>query len=83
MTMDVMPASFNEPDHLNERYGKFRSSELQRIAGESMERDYPEIVKLVECAFNKVFILLAKNNQEGIARIPPPIAGPPHYTTAT
>jgi Predicted aminoglycoside phosphotransferase len=30
-----------------------------------------------------VFLLRAKNGREVIARIPTPIAGPPHYTTAS
>ncbi|KAL3487236.1 kinase-like domain-containing protein [Aspergillus germanicus] len=42
-----------------------------------------EIIKLAEGGFNKVFFLRAKNSREVIARIPYPIAGPPHYTTAS
>jgi hypothetical protein len=69
---------------LNERYVKFRPTELQRIAGEAMQQDYcPDIAKLAEGGFNKVFILRAKNGREVIARIPTPIAGPAHYTTAS
>jgi aminoglycoside phosphotransferase (APT) family kinase protein len=75
---------FNETDRLNERYVKFRPTELQRIAGEAMQQDYcPDIAKLAEGGFNKVFILRAKNGREVIARIPTPIAGPAHYTTAS
>lgn len=79
-----MLARFNETDRLNERYVKFRPTELQRIAGEAMQQDYcPDIAKLAEGGFNKVFILRAKNGREVIARIPTPIAGPAHYTTAS
>ncbi|KAJ5135715.1 Mitochondria protein Fmp29 [Penicillium bovifimosum] len=75
---------FNETDRLNERYVKFRPTELQRIAGEAVQQDYcPNITKLAEGGFNKVFLLQAKNGLEVIARIPTPIAGPPHYTTAS
>ncbi|KAJ5551192.1 Mitochondria protein Fmp29 [Penicillium sp. DV-2018c] len=75
---------FNETDRLNERYVKFRPTELQRIAGESIQQDYcPDIIKFAEGGFNKVFLLRAKNGHEVIARIPTPIAGPPHYTTAS
>ncbi|GAB1197527.1 hypothetical protein APSETT444_006823 [Aspergillus pseudonomiae] len=75
---------FNETDRLSERYIKFRPSELQRIAGEAMQQDdYPDIAKLAEGGFNKIFILRAKNGREVIARIPTPIAGPAHYTTAS
>lgn len=79
-----MFARFNETDRLNERYVKFRPTELQRIAGEAVQQDYcPDIAKLAEGGFNKVFLLRAKNGREVIARIPTPIAGPPHYTTAS
>ncbi|KAJ5240134.1 kinase-like domain-containing protein [Penicillium chermesinum] len=75
---------FNEADRLNERYVKFRPTELQRIASEVVQQDYgSDITKLAEGGFNKVFILRAKNGHEVIARIPTPIAGPPHYTTAS
>lgn len=79
-----MLARFNETDCLNERYVKFRLIELQRIASEAVQQDYyPNIAKLVEGGFNKVFILRAKNGREVIARIPTPIAGSPYYTTAS
>ncbi|OQD78411.1 hypothetical protein PENDEC_c001G03030 [Penicillium decumbens] len=79
-----MSAKFNEIDRLNERYVKFRPTELQRIAGEAVQQDYcPDIAKLAEGGFSKVFLLRAKNGREVIARIPTPIAGPPHYTTAS
>ncbi|KAJ5491661.1 kinase-like domain-containing protein [Penicillium diatomitis] len=75
---------FDETDRLNERYVKFRPTELQRIAGEVMQQDHcPDITKLAEGGFNKVFILRAKHGREVIARIPTPIAGPAHYTTAS
>lgn len=69
---------------MNERYVKFRPTELQRIAGETVQEDYcPDITKVAEGGFNKVFLLRAKNGREVIARIPTSIAGPPHYTTAS
>ncbi|KAJ0417875.1 kinase-like domain-containing protein [Aspergillus carlsbadensis] len=75
---------FNEPDRLNERYVKFRTAELQRIAGQVLQQEYcPDIVKLAEGGFNKVFLLRAKNGREVMARIPTPIAGPRRYTTAS
>lgn len=74
---------FNETDRLNERYVKFRPTELQRIAGEAVQDHCPDIAKLAEGGFNKVFLLRSKNGRELIARIPTPIAGPPHYTTAS
>ncbi|KAJ9273664.1 hypothetical protein DTO212C5_298 [Paecilomyces variotii] len=75
---------FNETDRLNERFVKFRPTELQRIAGEALQQNHcPDISKLAEGGFNKVFSLRARNGREVIARIPTPIAGPPHYTTAS
>ncbi|KAI2788487.1 hypothetical protein POX_e06503 [Penicillium oxalicum] len=75
---------FNEVDRLKERYVEFRPSELQRVAGEVMQQDeYPDIAKLAEGGFNKVFILRAKNGREILSRIPTSIAGPPHCTTAS
>ncbi|KAE8353819.1 kinase-like domain-containing protein [Aspergillus coremiiformis] len=71
-------------DRLNERYVKFRPTELQRIAGQAVQQDCcPDIFKLAEGGFNKVFVLRATNGREVIARIPTPIAGPAHYTTAS
>lgn len=79
-----MLARFNEVDRLKERYVEFRPSELQRVAGEVMQQDeYPNIAKLAEGGFNKVFILRAKNGREILSRIPTSIAGPPHCTTAS
>ncbi|OJJ70401.1 hypothetical protein ASPBRDRAFT_197108 [Aspergillus brasiliensis CBS 101740] len=79
-----MSARFNEAERLNERYVKSRPTELQRIAGNALEQDYcPDIAKLAEGGFNKVFLLRAKDGREVVARIPTPIAGPPHYTTAS
>jgi len=79
-----MPARFNEANRLNERYVKFRPIELQRIAGEVVQQGCcPNIAKLIEGGFNKVFLLRVKNSRKVIARIPTPITGPPHYTTAS
>ncbi|KAF7718705.1 Uncharacterized protein PECH_001486 [Penicillium ucsense] len=75
---------FYETNRLNERYVKFRPTELQRIAGEAMQQAHcPDIAMLAEGGFNKVFILRAKNGREVIARIPTPIAGLAYYTTAS
>ncbi|RDH38148.1 hypothetical protein BDQ94DRAFT_156844 [Aspergillus welwitschiae] len=49
-----------------------------------MGKDHcPFIVKLAEGGFKKVFLLGTNSGKEVIARIPTPIAGPPHYTTAS
>ncbi|KAL3474602.1 kinase-like domain-containing protein [Aspergillus californicus] len=74
---------FNEKDRLAERYVKFNPTELQRVAGEAIQDSCPNIVKLAEGGFNKVFLLRSNSGREVIARIPTPIAGPAHYTTAS
>lgn len=42
-----------------------------------------DIVKVTEGGFNKIFLLTMDDGYEVIARIPMPIAGPPHYMTAS
>ncbi|GKZ60332.1 hypothetical protein AnigIFM49718_006674 [Aspergillus niger] len=74
----------NEDKQLKKRYVKFNPTELQRVAGQAMGEDHcPFIVKFAEGGFNKVFLLGTNSGKEIIARIPTPIAGPPHYTTAS
>ncbi|PWY86556.1 hypothetical protein BO94DRAFT_557014 [Aspergillus sclerotioniger CBS 115572] len=74
----------NENDRGKERYVKFDPNELQRVAGRAIGEDHcPFIIKLAEGGFNKVFLLRASSGKEVIARIPTPIAGPSHYTTAS
>lgn len=79
LSFDLLNARrFNETGRLRERYVKFRPTELQRIAGEVIQQDHcPDISKLAEGGFNKVFFLRAKDGRELIARIPTPIAGLP------
>ncbi|PYI28637.1 kinase-like protein [Aspergillus indologenus CBS 114.80] len=74
----------NEKERLEERYVKFDPNELQRVAGRAIGEDHcPFMIKLAEGGFNKVFLLRAESGKEVIARIPTPIAGPAHYTTAS
>ncbi|PYH72717.1 mitochondria protein Fmp29 [Aspergillus vadensis CBS 113365] len=74
----------NEDERLKERYVKFDPIELQRVAGKAMGEDHCfHIIKLAEGGFNKVFLFRTTSGKEVIARIPAPIAGPPHYTTAS
>lgn len=40
-------------------------------------------MKVTEGGFNKIFLFTMDNGYEVIARIPTPIAGPAHYTTAS
>lgn len=54
------------------------------MAAKAVNRDQcVQIVKMAEGGFNKVFLLTMDDGLEVIARIPTPIAGPAHYTTAS
>ena len=67
-----------------ERYVRFNVPELMRIAAIAVGRDKcVDMVKVAEGDFNKIFLLTMDDGYEVIARIPTPIAGPPHYMTAS
>ena len=67
-----------------ERYVRFNVPELMRAAAMAVGRDRCiDITKLTEGGFNKIFLLTMDDGYEVIARIPTPIAGPAHYTTAS
>lgn len=67
-----------------ERYICFNVPELMRIAAIAVGRNRcVDIVKVTEGGFNKIFLLTMDDGYEVIARIPTPIAGPPHYMTAS
>ncbi|KAL8838293.1 MAG: hypothetical protein Q9170_002190 [Blastenia crenularia] len=76
--------SFNEKERMAERYVRFNVPELMHIAAMAVGRDKCiDIMKVTEGGFNKVFLLTMNDGYEVIARIPTPIAGPAHYTTAS
>ncbi|KAF3479945.1 phosphotransferase [Arthroderma uncinatum] len=57
---------------------------MDRVAAEAAGRPRcSQIIKLAEGGFNKIFLLTMDDETEVIARIPTPIAGPRHYTTAS
>ena len=67
-----------------ERYVRFNVLELMRVAAKAVGRDkWLDMVKLTEGGFNKIFLLTMDDGYEVIARMPTPIAGPPHYVTAS
>ncbi|WEW60945.1 hypothetical protein PRK78_006433 [Emydomyces testavorans] len=75
---------YNETLRLKERYVRFNIPELMQVATAAANtRHCVRIEKLAEGGFNKIFLLTMDNEYEVIARIPTPIAGPPHYTTAS
>lgn len=80
----LLIGSFNEDQRLRERYVEFNPMELQLVAAKALNRDRcPHIEKIAEGGFNKIFLLHSDDGHEVIARIPTPVAGPPHYTTAS
>ena len=67
-----------------ERYVCFNVPELLHTAARAVGRDRcVDIRKFAEGGFNKIFLLTMDDGYEVIARIPTPIAGPAHYTTAS
>ena len=80
----IRVTSFNEKERMAERYVRFNVPQLMRIAATAVGRDRCiTITKVTEGGFNKVFLLTMDDGYEVIARIPTPIAGPAHYTTAS
>lgn len=78
------PTSFNEKERMAERYVRFNVPELMRTAAMAVGRDRcVDITKVAEGGFNKIFLLTMDDGYEVMARIPTPIAGPAHYTTAS
>lgn len=75
---------FNENQRLKERYVRFNAVELVHAAVRAANKERcVGFVKLAEGGFNKVFLLTMGDGAEVIARIPTPIASPPHYSTAS
>ncbi|KAL4877121.1 kinase-like domain-containing protein [Aspergillus karnatakaensis] len=75
---------WDEEQQLRDRYSPFNVPELQKVAARSVGANAcVEIKKLAEGSFNKTFKLTMDNGMTVIARIPHPIAGPRHYTTAS
>ncbi|KDQ15000.1 hypothetical protein BOTBODRAFT_625693 [Botryobasidium botryosum FD-172 SS1] len=75
---------YNEKQQFALRYVKFDAPALQRIATEVIGAAHCiSMEKLAEGSFNKIFLLRFDNEKELIARIPCPIAGPPHLTVAS
>ena len=67
-----------------ERFVRFNVPELMRIAAMAVGRNRcVDMVKFTEGGFNKIFLLTMDDGYEVIARVPTPIAGPPHYMTAS
>lgn len=83
-TVLTLLTSFNERKRMAERYVRFNVPELMHIAAIAVGRHRcVDIVKVTEGGFNKIFLLTMDDGYEVIARIPMPIAGPPHYMTAS
>ncbi|KAL4798332.1 kinase-like domain-containing protein [Aspergillus venezuelensis] len=76
----------NEKERLKERYITLNIPELQRVARQALgegEEPCPNITRLAEGGFNRVFLLKSKRGHEVIAWLPTPVAGAALYTTAS
>lgn len=75
---------WDEEQQLRDRFSPFNIPELREVAATSVGASKcVAITKLAEGSFNKTFRLTMDNGIVAIARIPHPIAGPQHYTTAS
>ena len=76
--------SYNEERRLSERYLRFNVDELKRAAVECTGHvSCTSIRKLAEGGASKVFLLTMEDGFEVVAKLPTPIAGPPHYLTSS
>ncbi|PGH15283.1 hypothetical protein AJ80_05636 [Polytolypa hystricis UAMH7299] len=77
---------FNESKQLAARSVMFNMTELIRTAAASQGCDissYINVQKLPEGSFNKAFLIILRDGQQVIAKVPNPNAGLPFYTTAS
>ncbi|KZT10409.1 uncharacterized protein LAESUDRAFT_644782 [Laetiporus sulphureus 93-53] len=74
---------YNEQIQLSRRYVKFDPHALGQVASGAVGANCTRIDKVAEGSTNKIFLLTFENGQEAIARLPCPLAGPPHLITAS
>ncbi|KAG6906627.1 hypothetical protein DXG01_012872 [Tephrocybe rancida] len=72
----------NNDGHMSGRFAPFNVEGLKDVASTLMGSKVQSIEKLAE-SFNRVFLLTSEDGQQVIARIPTPISGPPHFSTAS
>ncbi|KAG6915731.1 hypothetical protein DXG01_010061 [Tephrocybe rancida] len=72
----------NNDGHTSGRFAPFNVEGLKDVASNVIGSKVQSIEKLAE-SFNRVFLLTSEDGQQVIARIPTPISGPPHFSTAS
>lgn len=74
----------NEAFEMASRYVRFDVGELTRIATEAVgAKSCIRVEKLVDGMHNKALLLVMENGKEVVAKMPYPVAGKPHFTTAS
>lgn len=75
---------YDEDVHLKERYKKFSVQALKEAATKAISASScTSMTKLADGSHNRIFLLTMDTGKQVIARIPYPLAGPAHYTTAS
>lgn len=73
----------NEKEEMARRHIAFDMNELCKAAGLSVGRECIKVEKYADGLHNKAFLLTMDNNEQVVAKVPNPNAGPPHLTTAS
>lgn len=69
---------------MSERYVRFDLRELCRLAAKAVgSEECVKITKYPDGMSNKAFLMAMNDGKEVVAKIPTPIAGRPHFTTAS
>ncbi|KAH9826908.1 phosphotransferase family protein [Teratosphaeria destructans] len=72
-----------EAEEMARRHIKFDMNELCRAAGAAVGRTCVGVEKCAEGMYSKAFLLTMDNDEQVVAKVPNPNAGPPHLTTAS
>ncbi|KAF9036378.1 kinase-like domain-containing protein [Panaeolus papilionaceus] len=72
----------NHDAHVKARYAPFNIEGLQRVASRAIGSKIQSMEKIAE-SLNSIFLLTFQDGQQAIARIPTPLSGPAHFTTAS
>lgn len=74
----------DEKSNVHQRHVKFDMNELAKIAASSVgAQACLTIEKCPDGLYNKAFIFTLDNGRQVIGKVPNPIAGIPHFTTAS
>ncbi|KAI0720784.1 kinase-like domain-containing protein [Cerioporus squamosus] len=74
---------YDEDIHLLARYVSFNPQALAREAAKAVGAECVRMDKTFESSSNKIYRLTFSDGREAVARLPCPLAGPPHLLTAS